>query len=546
MIATLIGLMHIFSEESPEIYVFDTSSDIPKLYLTGAIDQVSKNAEVPMSVEYIAEDMSFACYAELHTQGASSVKYKKKNYTITFYSNAVCSNKAEISLNNWSSESKYCLKANYVDYTMSRNIVSAKLWGDMVQSRGHLSENLASLVNGGAIDGYPILLYANDQYMGIYTLNIPKDEWSFGMGNNECEAMLFASNWSDSVAFKTLADFDADDNRWIVEYCSSGDTTWVQDSLNNLISFVIHNDGEEFRDGISTYLDVDAAIDFYIFTSLIYADDNSSKNAIWVTYDGVLWIPSVYDLDTTYGLQWEGMNLNDADGMLPFLDTAGVLHSGTSMLLWDRLLNIFSEEIAARYWELRKGILSDKNIKKMFNDFMNSIPDDVWAEELKRWPDIPSADITSLDQIGQFMAERTVLLDNFYELLASNQNYMSASWSEFLRYQVSVSGKGGNTYYVRPNETVAVSDPDSETVFSGWYYADTNEAFDPQMPITGDTAIRSVSSNDMTRSMVDKIISIIRVRTLFCVVLFAFSVIFISVLVVDIKKYWKGGKGAAI
>ena len=35
---------------------------------------------------------------------------------------------------NANSENKYCLKANYIDYSQSRNVVSGKIFGEIVKS----------------------------------------------------------------------------------------------------------------------------------------------------------------------------------------------------------------------------------------------------------------------------------------------------------------------------------------------------------------------------------------------------------------------------
>ena len=301
------------------------------------------------------------------------------------------------------------MKANWVDFTNARNIVSCRLWKDMVSSRpdSAVKERLMSLgTNAGAIDGFAIAVYMNGSFYGLYTMNVPKDEWMFGMDDSETEALICADNWN-STDFSVLIDgfyenADGDivspDNGWELRYCGSDDYSWVAESFNNLILFCQQNDGEAFRAGISQYLDVDAAIDYVI---LMYANgmrDNASKNMLWATYDGSVWIPSVYDQDGTFGQSWDGVNALSPNAYLPLVNN-GVVDvnikygsTGHNYILWSRILNCFTEEVLIRYQQLRMSALSTEHIIAELKAFEDSVPASVyeadrlvWAEGRESW-----------------------------------------------------------------------------------------------------------------------------------------------------------------
>ena len=143
---------------------------IPILYLNGSFAEMTKDNAV--TVDYIFKERSGTC--TLKWQGASSVGLPKKNFTIKF------DNAFEV-VSGWGTQQKYVLKANFVDSSHARNIVCAKLWGQIVRSRTPANAMLNALPNGGAIDGFPILLALNGKFIGLYTWNIPKDDWMFGM-----------------------------------------------------------------------------------------------------------------------------------------------------------------------------------------------------------------------------------------------------------------------------------------------------------------------------------------------------------------------------
>jgi hypothetical protein len=126
--------------------------------------------------------------------------YEKKNYTIKF-------DNAFEAKEGWGEQKKYCLKANYIDFSHARNVVSAKLWSQIVASRSVANENLASCPNYGAVDGFPILVVINGEYQGIYTFNIPKDIWCYG----DAMYVMTAEDHVNATRFKEIAKGDGSD-----------------------------------------------------------------------------------------------------------------------------------------------------------------------------------------------------------------------------------------------------------------------------------------------------------------------------------------------
>ena len=156
-----------------------TAYGLPILYLNGNTASMTKDNAV--TLDYIYGDKTGT--ATVKWQGSGSIAYPKKNYTIKF-------DNAFEAADGWGVHNKYCLKADWVDSSHCRNVVSAKLWGEMVKSRPNVDTRLKSLVNGGAIDGFPCFVVINDKWQGIYNFNIPKDSWMMGMGSGEKEAIL--------------------------------------------------------------------------------------------------------------------------------------------------------------------------------------------------------------------------------------------------------------------------------------------------------------------------------------------------------------------
>ncbi|MBQ7225682.1 MAG: CotH kinase family protein [Clostridia bacterium] len=414
------------SETSSTIYKTIVPSDVsnmPIVDLNGNISSLTgKGPVVTIPFAYTDGEMSFECMVEIKVQGASSAGYPKKNYSIKLLNEDGTKHKVEL-VDGWGKEHKYCMKANWVDVSHARNVVSGKIYGDVIDYRDTVDE-LTDLVNGGAIDGYPIMVYNDGIFLGLYTMNIPKDKWMLDMKDSDekKQAIVMTIDWTNSAAMRETIVYSSYSDKWTsssgweLEYASNEDslidnsTVWVAESLNNLIRFVLDNDGQDFKNGIRDYIDLEKCIDSMIYTFFICADDNISKNILWATFDGVHWFSSVYDMDGTWGMQWNG-NMSFVNGDTHLINVLESHNNWKYNLLWEKLYLNFFDEIAARYAELRQGPLSYLNIEKRFTDFFNLIPDLVYAAEKTKWPNAPRKDNNTLKQILEYTALRIKKMD---------------------------------------------------------------------------------------------------------------------------------------
>ena len=165
---------------------------IPILYLydDGTMAQLVSKASGTLknSVQYSFPNFGIrGTLAKVKVQGSSSQAYPKKNYTLTFERGVDF---------GWGAQKKYVVKANWVDFSHVRNVVCARLWGDVrrtrIASNGLVTDQrgnyiidqsgnrilteadpmLSAGLNYGAIDGFPIAVVINDIYWGLYSLTM--------------------------------------------------------------------------------------------------------------------------------------------------------------------------------------------------------------------------------------------------------------------------------------------------------------------------------------------------------------------------------------
>ena len=385
--------------------------DIPKVFIDGVIPTTKD--EVLAEMTYVSKTDKFHAYLEIKCQGTSSMNYDKKNFTIKMYSDEARETKLRKVFKDWKFEqNKYVLKANFIDHSHARNIVCANLWNEVVASRNDydtLPIELKNSPNNGAIDGFPVKLYANGTYQGVYTWNIGKDDWMWNMDDdNPNHVLMCAETNTDGVYSETPCNFrklwsGVNEQDWSIEVGTNSDA--VKNSLNALISCVMNTDDKVFMDTIENHLDVQSAIDYYIQQYITCAVDNLAKNMLLATYDGVKWFCGSYDMDSTFGLTPQGgTDIVTSDYACP------EQYKEEFSLLWERIVNCYYDRIVARYAELRKTVFSFSNITTRFETFMDIIGLDLYEEDKTIYP-IPSNTTNNIQYIRKFTRDRLAYVD---------------------------------------------------------------------------------------------------------------------------------------
>lgn len=376
-------------------------SSLPIIFLEGDTAGMSKENAVDIAAHFVSQFKDFTDAATLKWQGTSSIAFPKKNFTIKF------TNKHEL---GWKKQKKYCLKANYIDHSHARNIVSARIWSEIVSNRSdyeELDELLKNSPCNGAVDGFPIRLYLNGEYQGLYTLNVPKGSWQFGMDDtNEKHCILCGENY-ESGCFRAAPKIDGSD--WSDELHDvvpdSVITRWTE-----AINFVMTSSDTEFKNGIDNYIDVQSLIDYYIYAYVSTGLDSMGKNQIYYTYNGQKYYASMYDMDSTWGMYYNGQKFVSTTYRMQE-DYESRANNRQGNLLYERLKTIFKDKIQTRYGELRESILSYSNILGKFESFMSCITTEQYAEDLTIYAGIPSGTTNNIKQLRSYVKARLDYVD---------------------------------------------------------------------------------------------------------------------------------------
>lgn len=400
--------------------------DMPRIYFSEGTLPTSKTATV-MKFDYYSKTNEYHGYVDIKCQGTSSMSYPKKNFTIKLYTDKAKTKKLKVDFKGWGKQSKFVLKANWIDITHARNVVSARLWGDVIKTRSDyvtaIPELLRTSPNQGAVDGFPVLVYSNGVYQGRYTLNIPKDKWMSNMDDTlDTHCILCGENYV-SGCFRALPQINGTD--WTDELHDVVPAT-IKTSWTNAIKFVMNSTDAEFKANLGNYFDVNSLIDYLLYGIVSTGLDAFGKNQIYFTYDGIKWIASMYDMDSTWGLWWNGSKFVATDyAREDFQDLKdegnGVTKQGN--LLYLRLQQLFIPQLKTRYAELRKDVLSVSHIIQKFEEFNDVCPKDIVQEDYAsttgegKFTGIPSKTTNNIQQLRSYINARLTYVDGYINAL---------------------------------------------------------------------------------------------------------------------------------
>ena len=415
---TLKSILPVFEDSiidkikdaSPKI-VGPANDDIPTIFITGAIPD--SKTYVSGELEYVSKSYRFHAYTYIKLQGNSTLYLPKKNYTVNLYSDENRSVKLNKEFKNWGFHNNFVLKANYNDILHARNVVGAKLWSKVVQSRNDydtLPEELKNSPNNGATDGFPVRVYVNGTYHGLYNWTIPKCDWMVGMNSANTNHVLLSAEFNDNgdVAyqnnpcnFNTL--WDGSEDYFSVEIGKN--STELVSSLNTVISSIINNDPVSLEQS----LDIKSAIDYFIFQEIILGTDGLAKNMLLATYDMKKWYLSAYDMDSTFDLDWNGQILEYYNSDMP-----NTPYNNKFSRLLQYIWSNYHDAYVERYVELRKSVLSYSSIIEEFEKYIGIFGEDVYIQDTAIYPNIPSVVDNTLTSLRRFVRDRLEYLDNVY------------------------------------------------------------------------------------------------------------------------------------
>lgn len=415
----------------------------------------------------------FKKHAILNAQGNSSLYFIKKNVSIDFCDDEwIGDDTPKVRIGNWVPQDSFHMKAYYTDFFRGVGAVSYKLYDQIVRTRGNMydrpwkkalldkskigttTKSLGNpyvgdyelLTDTGARcfpDGFPVAVYLNGEFYGIFSFQLKKHRDNYHMDKSTAEHVHLDGTinynilWNGTIVWGTGDNgfevrnpknlyaiggnkYDADIkqeeiageeevNAWIAAGQLPDGTVisskikknlqrtakvkkYIQDFANTIntikaaaSTYESSSKTEEhlkaFKAVFEKYYDVENLIDYIIVSDLLKNSDGFGKNWQWFTYDGIKWWCGLYDCDVSFGAHFQGNQ------------TTNVLSShfnGSINMPNGYIVKYYTTELNARYKYLADlGIASTNNIFGLLQDWCMRIGTDFFKEEYKKWADSP-------------------------------------------------------------------------------------------------------------------------------------------------------------
>lgn len=415
----------------------------------------------------------FKKHAILNAQGNSSLAFIKKNVAIDLCDDEwIGDDTPKVRIGKWVPQDSFHMKAYYTDFFRGVCAVSYKLYDQIVRTRGNMydrpwkkalldmskigttTKSLANpyvgdyelLTDTGARcfpDGFPVAVYLNGEFYGIFSFQLKKHRDNYHMNKSTAEHVHLDGTinynilWNGTIVWGTGDNgfevrnpknlyaiggnkYDADIkqeeiagedevNTWIAAGQLPDGTVisskikknlqmtakvkkYIQDFANSInaikaaesiynTSSKTEEDLKTFRKVFEKYYDADNLIDYIIVSDLIKNSDGFSKNWQWFTYDGIKWWVGLYDCDMSFGGHSSG---NQITPPLTY-------HVNTSdSIPTTYIIKYYKSELTKRYKQLADlGIASAANIFELLQEWCMSIGTDFFKEEFKKWSNSP-------------------------------------------------------------------------------------------------------------------------------------------------------------
>ncbi|WP_455390137.1 CotH kinase family protein [Lactiplantibacillus pentosus] len=383
------------------------ATGLPTVELNGEIGQITHGNAAIISVRLNLPAKSVLAYAKIKWQGNSSLKWVKKNYKLKLYRDAAATTKLPVQLrSDWPTDSEYVLKANYIDATQARNLVNAQLAKEVAYSRENLPTEQLGNPALSQIQGFPVTVLNNGTSLGLFTLNTSKDDTLFNMdATNPNHIAVEANNITPASNFQASA-AAIDDTDFSLDFPATINTD-IHEKFNALLKFVNEASDEDFKAQLGDHINLATLRDHVIFNNTIDNADAWVKNVILTTYNGKQWNVLSYDLDSSWGLKWDGTELRDVNAN--YWNNAARINNNK---LLNRYVQLFAADIKPRYTELRQTVLSAPHIVNCYRQYMGRISPSDYAADQVIWPNQPSKNLTDFKQLQAFIVRRLQVVDD--------------------------------------------------------------------------------------------------------------------------------------
>lgn len=397
IVKPMLNSVFVFPEPK-SIAVIDIATD-------SALPVTKEDGMKPCRVTIDIDGQIAKIFAKFGVQGQSSAGFPKKNWSFDFYKDAAGSSSFDIKIGAVKAQDSFNFKANFIDHLHVRQMFNLELWQQIQNSRkGYPKQDIDNYYIGktgkdavptGATAApymYPAVCNINGEFYGVGCIHYAKKRSNYNIAKNKPKEIL--------IDFGGITSIDEMDPAIIEIKAPSSPTAATLASIERWRTFA-KSSSENIAANYASYLSKQNIIDYYCYVDFICGADIVFKNLMMYSWDGNIWRIGVYDVDMTYGLDFDGT-------VTRFTPTYDAFQGNG---FWDRIHIAFQTDIEARYAELRRlGLFSVDHVYLSMSHLLSFYPSDLLSAEYTKW-NPPSLTQTTFAALLEWVKQRLVFLD---------------------------------------------------------------------------------------------------------------------------------------
>ena len=338
-----------------------------------------------------------------HIRGGSSRLNPKKSYKMTLYKQNQTGSgslrKNQVSLLGMREDDEWLLYAIYSEDTKVRDKLSLDIWNNSgalsIESQGHYGYHMEY-----------IEVFQNGKYYGIYGLMEPVDYKQLDLTKEgEAQPEEFLYKQKDPGVFELKGNHAAEDEAHL-------------EVLNTYLE-VLEAGDEVFAEEMPKLIDVENALDVWIYLQAVLGMDNIQRNIFYpARYEEgqyrMYFVP--WDMDYTWG------NVHDFEAGNRTRFSEEILTMRIAWKLGDRLIYLdvdnAREKVAERWKELRETVYAEEYLCEQIDAYAHQVLDSgAFDRDASIW--VTGGHNSDYESLKTLACERMEFLDGYMEALPS-------------------------------------------------------------------------------------------------------------------------------
>lgn len=380
-------------------------TELPILSISTNNQEIKDDPKAAGNLRLLEKDqVVFESVIGIELRGGVSQYHPKKSYSVELWADESGTEKRKESLLGMREDDDWIMDGLWNEPIRIRDFTAHDIWKKMGTVKG--------LPNKGelSIDRRYCELFINDTYKGLYYLGEKFDRKQLDLKeyDGQVQGELYKGFvWADAVTYDGIATLDNNKVTWSGYEAKFpkdvGELDW--NLLYDHVYFVVKSSKAEFDAEIAAKIDMENAVNYYIFMNYMTGEDNRGKNVYTGKIDNTssyFFLP--WDLDGTFGNDWRGERV----------DLVNIVISNG---LYKRLLQYppFVSLLKQRWTELRTNVLEKNSIRQLFRDNYSYLARNAVYERESLVKDLTQNYSTQeIEYLESYIDRRSNFLDTYF------------------------------------------------------------------------------------------------------------------------------------